>query len=116
MPCDRQAPGRQPQRADQAPAQAARAPAAGRLPGTLPGRGTGKPGDTAGTGSGIASPLTEQPAKTIEVVKTIAITGGDGEVDLAQMTDVTFLDADGREVRMILKPDDRPLPVPPAVP
>jgi hypothetical protein len=85
-------------------------------PGTLPGRGTGKPGDTAGTGSGIASPLTEQPAKTIEVVKTIAITGGDGEVDLAQMTDVTFLDADGREVRMILKPDDRPLPVPPAVP
>ena len=80
-------------------------------PGTLPGRGTGKPGDSAG-GSGIASPLTEQPAKTIEVVKTIAITGGDGEIDLAQMTDVTFLDADGREVRFILKPDDRPLPTP----
>ena len=80
-------------------------------PGALPGRGTGKPGDSAG-GSGIASPLTEQPAKTIEVVKTIAITGGDGEIDLAQMTDVTFLDADGREVRFILKPDDRPLPTP----
>lgn len=85
-------------------------------PGALPGRGIGKPGDSSGTGSGIASPLTEQPAKTIEIIKTIAITGGDGEIDLAQMTDVTFLDADGREVRFILKPDDRPLPVPPAVP
>ena len=84
-------------------------------PGALPGRGTGKPGDSTG-GSGIASPLTEQPAKTIEIIKTIAITGGDGEVDLAQMTDVTFLDAEGREVRFILKPDDRPLPVPPALP
>lgn len=81
--------------------------------GALPGRGTGKPGDSSGTGSGIASPLTEQPAKTIEIVKTIAITGGDAEIDLAQMTDVTFLDADGREVRFILKPDDRPLATPP---
>ena len=84
-------------------------------PGVLPGRGTGKPGD-ASSGTGIASPLTEQPAKTIEIIKTIAITGGDGEVDLAQMTDVTFLDAEGREVRFILKPDERPLAVPPAVP
>ena len=84
-------------------------------PGILPGRGTGKPGDATGT-AGIASPLTELPDKTIEVVKTIAITGGDGEVDLAQMTDVTFLDAKGRAVRFILKPDERPLPVPPPAP
>ncbi len=85
-------------------------------PGALPGRGTGRPGDSTGTGTGIASPLTEQPAKTIEIVKTIEITGGDGEIDLAQMTDVTFLDAEGREVRFVLKPDDRPLPTPSAVP
>ena len=84
-------------------------------PGVLPGRGTGKPSST-GKGSGIASPLTEQPAKTIEIIKTIEVTGGDAQIDLAQMTDVTFLDADGRAVRFILKPDDRPLPVPPAAP
>lgn len=97
------------------PKPAERLAAAGS-PGTLPGRGTGKPGDATGTGSGIASPLTEQPAQTIEIVKTIAITGGDAEIDLAQMTDITFLDADGRAVRFILKPDDRPLPVPPPAP
>lgn len=79
----------------------------------IPGRGEGKP-TAGGAGSGIASPLTEQPAKTVEVIKTINITGGDAQIDLAQMTDVTFLDAEGRTVRMILKPDDRPLPVPPA--
>lgn len=84
-------------------------------PGALPGRGSAVP-DATGTGDGIASPLTEQPQHTIEVVKTIAITGGDAEIDLAQMTDATFLDADGREVRFILKPDDRPLPVPPPAP
>lgn len=84
-------------------------PAAGQA--AIP--GFGKAGPTAGgSGAGIASPLTEQPAKTIEIVKTIAITGGDGEIDLAQMVDITFLDAEGREVRMILKPDDRPLPTP----
>lgn len=88
-------------------------PAAGQA--AIPGFGKAGPGP-AGGGTGIASPLTEQPAKTIEIVKTIEITGGDGEIDLAQMVDITFLDAEGREVRMILKPDDRPLPVPPAVP
>ena len=86
-------------------------PAAGQAP--IP--GFGKAGPTAGSGSGIASPLTEQPAKTIEIIKTIAITGGDGEVDLAQMVDVTFLDAEGREVRFILDPDNRPTPVPPGL-
>lgn len=86
-------------------------PAAGQAP--IPGFGAARPGG-AGTGAGIASPLTEQPARTIEVIKTIDITGGDAQIDLAQMVDVTFLDADGREVRMILQPDDRPTPVPPA--
>ena len=85
-------------------------------PGALPGRGTGKPAAAADTGTGIASPLTEQPLKTIEIIKTITITGGDGEVDIGQMTDATFLDADGREVRFIFKPADRPLPVPPPAP
>ena len=84
-------------------------------PGALPGRATGVP-SAAGTGDGIASPLTEQPLKTIEIIKTIVITGGDGEVDIGQMTDATFLDAEGREVRFIFKPDDRPLPVPPPAP
>lgn len=88
-------------------------PAAGQA--AIPGRGEGKP-TAGGSGSGIASPLTEQPARTVEVVKTIDITGGDAQIDLAQMVDVTFLDAEGREVRMILKPDDRPTPVPPAAP
>ncbi len=84
-------------------------------PGPLSGRGTGKPG-AGSAAAGIASPLTEQPAKTIEIIKTITITGGDGQVDIGQMTDVTFLDAAGREVRFILKPSDRPLPVPPPAP
>ena len=85
-------------------------------PGALPGRATGKPAAAADAGTGIASPLTEQPLKTIEIIKTITITGGDGEVDIGQMTDVTFLDAKGRTVRFILKPSDRPLPVPPPAP
>ena len=88
-------------------------PAAGQA--AIPGRGEGKP-TAGGSGSGIASPLTEQPARTIEVIKTIDITGGDAQIDLAQMVDVTFIDAEGREVRMILKPDDRPLPTPSPVP
>ena len=83
----------------------------------LPGRGQASPDATAAdTGAGIASPLTELPAKTIEIIKTITITGGDGEVDIGQMTDVTFLDAKGRAVRFILKPSERPLPVPPPAP
>ena len=97
------------------PAQARDRLAAVPSPGALPGRGSATP-DATGTGDGIASPLTEQPQHTIEVVKTIAITGGDAEIDLAQMTDATFLDADGREVRFIFKPDERPLPVPPPAP
>ena len=85
-------------------------------PGALPGRGSATPAAATGTGNGIASPLTEQPLKTIEIIKTIEITGGDAEIDLAQMTDATFLDAEGREVRFVFKPADRPLPVPPPAP
>lgn len=75
-------------------------------PGPLAGRGAVTAAELAkGDTAGIASPLTEQARVTSTI--TLTIEGTDGEVDVEQIDEITFLDAAGREVKFIL---DHPPP------
>ena len=77
--------------------------------GPIPGRGLARPTDDE---RAYANPLTEQPLETVEIIKTINISGG-GQVDIGQMVYARFLDGAGRSVEFVFKPTSRPLPVPP---
>lgn len=70
-------------------------------PGTLPGRGTGKP-STAGTGTGIASPLTEPDYTLREHHPDVVLTSSDGvfTLEVQPLAAIELVDANGTPVRI----------------
>jgi len=57
---------------------------------------------SAGGGAGIASPLTEQ--SRVEEIRTLVSDDGLVEIDVADATQMTFLDAGGREIVFAFSP------------
>lgn len=77
-----------------------RLPAVGS-PGALPGRGTGKPGGV-GSGTGIASPLTEPDyaTRTFHAAVTLTTTDGVFTLEIEPLATIDLLDRNSNPVRI----------------